>query len=282
MNEGMTTKISVIVPCYNYGKYLPECLESVRAQTRKDWECIIIDNGSTDNTAEVGKKFAADDSRFVYLHIEQKGVSYARNYGITQSKGVYILPLDADDRIGNTYLEKGVPVLEADRNVKLVYCEAMLFGAAEGKWQLPDYSFRDLLAENMIFCSAIYRKEDHLKTGGYNEKMQEGFEDWEHWIRLLSDGGSVYRIPEILFYYRIRAGSRNNSLDIEKQLRLRTLVFDEHRSLYEKYFNMPELIFENRKLKQELEMLKRSPDKKLGTVLLSPLRFLKNLTKTGS
>ena len=98
----MTPVVSIIVPAYNYAKYIGECLDSVISQTFKDWECIIIDNCSTDNTSEIVKVYAANDSRIKYHYTDQKGVSLARNLAVKMSSGTYILPLDADDKINSS------------------------------------------------------------------------------------------------------------------------------------------------------------------------------------
>jgi len=275
-NSG-SVRVSVIVPCYNYGHFLAETLDSVLKQTITDWECIIIDNGSTDNTKEVAGRFVNADKRFRYFYIEQSGVSAARNYAVARSQGRYILPLDADDRIDPTYLQKASGVLEKNVNIKVVYCDARLFGAANGKWILPEYSFRELLIENLIFCSAVYRREDFEMAGGYNENMKDGFEDWDFWISFLRRGGEVYKIPEPLFYYRIRHGSRNNSLTAEKQLGLRRQVFEHHKDLYKEYFLLPDLIFDYYQVKKQARSLKNSGSYRVGTFVLSPLHLLKKL-----
>lgn len=270
-------QVSVIVPCYNYGRFLKECLNSLIAQTYRNWECIIIDNGSTDITKEVALSFSAKDGRFRYEYTEQKGVSFARNYGIKVSRGTYLFPLDADDRIAATYLEKAVSIIENNSSVKVVYSDAELFGASSGKWTLPAYSFKKLLIENTIFCTALFRKSDAEKIKGFNEEMREGFEDWDFWIRMLKDGGNVYKIPEVLFYYRIRADSRNSVLDKEKQLLLRKRIFENHRTAYEETFQWPEFIFEYYMLTKEINALKASRDLKTGKVMLAPFRFMKKL-----
>lgn len=274
-----TTKISVIVPAYNYGNFLGECLESVRLQTYPNWECVIVDNGSTDNTAEVAKGFVNKDTRFRYVHTEQNGVSFARNKAVEVSKGDFILPLDADDKIAPAYLEKAEVILRAQPSVKVVYCEAELFGAASGAWHLPVYSFKNLLIENSIFCTALFRKSDLAAAGGYDTNMREGFEDWDFWIRMLKSGGDVYRIPEVLFYYRIKPASRNSVLDEQKQLQLRRRIFENHKAIYESTFALPDLIFANYKMEKELENLKQSASFKTGKIFLAPVRFFMHLFK---
>ena len=102
--------ISVIVPCYNQAQYLDECLQSVLDQTYTDWECIIVNDGSPDNTEDVAKKWVEKDTRFIYLSKENGGLSSARNAGIEIAKGEWILPLDAAEKYGKSgygeYLKK--------------------------------------------------------------------------------------------------------------------------------------------------------------------------------
>src|ERR1700748_3099533 len=106
----MSSLVSIIIPCYNSAVYIEETLRSVIAQTYKQWECIIVDNGSTDATAALVKKIVEQHPAIQYYSVPEKGVSRARNYGISQSKGLYILPLDSDDKIHSTYIEKAVAV----------------------------------------------------------------------------------------------------------------------------------------------------------------------------
>ena len=97
-------KVSVIVPVYNQGEFLSEALESVLQQTYPNWECIIVNDGSTDNSGEVAKGYVNKDDRFKYLYQDNSGVAAARNNGIRHSDGFYILPLDSDNVLCPTYL----------------------------------------------------------------------------------------------------------------------------------------------------------------------------------
>lgn len=273
------SKVSVIVPSYNYGHYIAACLNSVIAQTYLNWECIVIDNGSTDSTAEIVKAYIKKDSRISYYYTEQKGVSFARNLAVQHCEGDYILPLDADDKIAPTYLEKAVKILSSDATVKVVYCDAELFGSASGKWILPNYSLRDMLVENSIFCSALFRKSDFNTVQGFNEEMVEGFEDWDFWIRMLKNGGTAYKIPEALFYYHIKSGSRNSSLDEEKQVLLRRRIVANHEETYKQTFQLADVIFDNYKLRKELNAVKNSRDLKFGKKVFDFFRSINNLFK---
>ena len=104
----MQPLISIIVPCYNKAVYLTDALDSVLNQTYLNWECIIIDDGSPDATASIAKEYLNKDKRFKYYYQDNQGVSLARNNGIKRSSGKFILPLDADDIIEPTYIEKAL------------------------------------------------------------------------------------------------------------------------------------------------------------------------------
>ena len=135
--------VSIIIPCYNQAKYLSETLDSVLNQTYQDWECIIINDGSSDNTEDIAKKYCANDSRFFYIYQDNQGVVAARNNAISQSHGKYILPLDGDDIIHKRYLEVAVKVIERDPKLKLVCCECEYIGEKTGRINLPKYSLEN-------------------------------------------------------------------------------------------------------------------------------------------
>ena len=208
----MSILISIVVPCYNQVQYLQECLKSVINQTYQNWECIIVNDGSPDNTEEVALSICANDSRIKYLKKENGGISSARNAGIKIAKGEFILPLDADDKIGNLYLEKAVNAFSLNNEINLVYCAAKKFGQENEIWDLPNYSYKHLLIDNMIFCSAFFRRSDWEKVGGYDESFKSGLADWAFWIQILDGKSIIYKIPDILFYYRIKEVSMTTDL----------------------------------------------------------------------
>jgi glycosyltransferase involved in cell wall biosynthesis len=216
------------VPCYNQAVYLPEALQSVLEQTYTNWECIIVNDGSPDNTEEVAKEWMQKDNRIKYKYKPNGGLSSARNAGIEQAKGIYILPLDADDKIANNYIKDAVAVFEKRKAVKVVYCDARLFEGINAKWYLPDFSLSRLAVENPIFCSALFKKEDWERVGGYDTSMHLGFEDWDFWINILKDGGEVFKLPLTGFYYRIRKGSMLRSLSLENRKSLRDYISKKH------------------------------------------------------
>lgn len=230
----MNENVSIVVPCYNQEKYLAETLDSVIAQTSDSWECIIVNDGSTDHSEAIIDEYCAKDSRFTKLNQENQGLAASRNNGIKAAKGKYILPLDGDDKIGTQYIELAQKEFEKNPKLKLVYCKSEFFDAKNGPWDLPKYDYESLLFANHIFCSGIFKKEDYLKTGGYDTLMKFGYEDWEFWIQLLKKGDDVVQLDSVQFYYRQRETSMLKSLQESKakQNQMEGYIFHKHRDLY--------------------------------------------------
>jgi glycosyltransferase involved in cell wall biosynthesis len=229
--------VAVIVPCYNQAQYMDEALISVLNQTYTNWECIIVNDGSTDNTEETGKKWASTDHRFKYIYQKNKGLSSARNYGIEHTNAKYILPLDCDDKISADYLMLAIAAFKMNESLKVVYCKAEKFGAETGAWNLPAYSHQNLCNMNMIFCTAVFKKSDWNLVGGYDAKMINGLEDWEFWIAILKNGGEVMCLNAVCFFYRIRKHSMIRSIDTEKRIRLKNYLLQKHFYFYINTYN---------------------------------------------
>ena len=224
-------KVSVIIPCFNQGLYLDEAVDSVLAQTFQDFEILVVDDGSTDGeTVKILQDYARPKTRVI--HTDNQGLSAARNNGIHEAQGAYILPLDADDKIGDGYLEDAVRILDRYPDIGIVYCEASYFGVKGGRWDLPEYSLDKILNHNVIFCTALFRRADWGAVGGYNVNMVYGWEDWDFWLSLIQRGRKVYRIPKIHFYYRLREASMVHTMDEERQFFMRLHACLNHRGLY--------------------------------------------------
>lgn len=224
-------KVSVVIPCYNHGRYLGEALASVRAQTLRDVEIIVVDDGSTDaGTLRVLDELTGSDVQV--LRVPNQGPAAARNAGIRQARGTYLLPLDADDRIAPTYLEQAVTLLDHDPAVGVVYGRVELFGAETGLWDQPDYSSALILLENMVVATAVFRRADWQRVGGYRAAMRSGWEDWDFWLALVEQGRQFVRLPDVLFHYRIRHDSRDRSLTLPTKARLMLQLVRNHPALY--------------------------------------------------
>jgi glycosyltransferase involved in cell wall biosynthesis len=257
----ISPKVSVIVPCFNQAKYLSEALESVITQTFNNWECIIINDGSTDDTEIIASKWSEQDNRIKYFSKPNGGLSSARNFGIKHSTGEFILPLDADDKIGPQYLELAVQEFARDSNIKVVYCRALLFGSENGEWQLPPYKYRQLLLANLIFCSAFFRRADFERVGGYDESLLYGAEDWNFWLSILDENDKVERLDSVQFYYRKKAVSMHTDLvrNMQKDIQTRVRVFNNHLDKYVNHFGDPISAYEKSvRTDEEMMILKQS------------------------
>jgi glycosyltransferase involved in cell wall biosynthesis len=201
-------------------------------QTFQDWECIIVNDGSPDNTFAVAKIWLEKDARFKYLEKQNGGLSSARNAGIAIAKGDYILPLDADDKIGNLYCELAMKEFEKNPHLNIVYCKANKFGTEKDELKLKEFSKLNLATENVIFCSAFFKKADWIKVNGYDENMIFGLEDWEFWISILKVNGKVQKINYFGFYYRIKEQSMLSNLKSEQKLQMQNYISIKHADFF--------------------------------------------------
>lgn len=227
----MEVKVSIIVPCYNQGIYLSEALDSVLAQTYQNWECIIINDGSTDNTETIANEYCQTDTRFHYIYQENQQLYAARNNAIHNSTGEYILPLDADDKIAPSLLEKSVEIMESDSRISIVASDAEMFGDQHGIYDVPAYSIDRMLLDNCIQNTSMFRRSDYDKTKGYRQCMNEGIEDWDFWLSIIELGGTVYKIDEVLNYYRIKKVSLRTSIGSKADY-LKLRIIRNHSLLY--------------------------------------------------
>ena len=257
--------VSVIVPCFNQGKYVKEAMLSVKNQTYANIECVIVNDGSTDNSLDEIISFCQTDNRFVYYDKVNEGVAIARNYAISHSHGEFILPLDADDKIAPEYIQEAINIFNCRPDVKLVYSKVLLFGYINREFKLPEYDYSRLICSNHIVCTAMYRRSDYDNTEGYNSNLI-GWEDWDFWLCLLKPDDIVYRIDKYLFYYRIKKSSRN--VDADKNIsQIRRQIWENHKHLFSETYMDPTLCEEYRKVVDSYEY-------KVGVLLLKPIRFI--------
>ena len=249
--------VSIIVPCYNQVEYLDDSLGSILKQTYSNWECIVVNDGSTDNINEKVVKWLEVDTRIKYYIKENEGLSMARNTGIHLANGEYILPLDADDYISADYLFLAVQEFQKNNAIKVVYANAEKFGIVSGKWLLPEYSLLTLCRKNMIYCSAFFKKKDWESVGGYDAKMLYGLEDWEFWISILKKGGEVSKIERTCFYYRVKEKSMVTAIDKRKRKYSHDYLCVKHSDLFVKMLGSNiALDKENTVLKKQIVKLK--------------------------
>jgi glycosyltransferase involved in cell wall biosynthesis len=202
--------VSVVVTCYNYGSYLKDCLDSILAQTYSNFEIVVVDDGSTDNTAEVIKPFR-ELPNIRYIHQENAGQAKAKNVGIKNSTGNFIAFLDADDLWEKSKLEKQIPFFD-NPNVGVVYSGSRPIDADGNllKWGRPG---KYLVARSgnisnwlffdnfIVFSSSVVRYECFTRIGVFNENYRMGI-DWDLWLRI----STIYEfdfVDQELLLYRI-------------------------------------------------------------------------------
>lgn len=236
MKNSKNGLVSVIIPCYNQGCFINDAVKSVLNSSYQNIEIIIVNDGSRDFlTNEVLKGF--NDERIKVIHQANQGVCAARNNGIKEANGEFILPLDADDKIAPLYIEKAVKVLQQNPKIGIVYCDAQAFGVDNKKLNLKKFSIKNILIENLIFVSAIFRKEDFEKTEKFRNVMNAGCEDWDVWLSLIERGAQVYKIEEVLFFYRKYENTRTSSaLKFKNYIQIRRTIISLHKALYKKHF----------------------------------------------
>lgn len=251
--------ISVIVPCFNQAEFLSETLQSVFDQSWQNWECIIVNDGSTDETEKLALEWCSRDNRFLYFKQKNSGVSIARNAGIKIANGDFILPLDSDDLISSNYIQECVSVMLNEPETKIVYGRASFFGEKSGVWDLPKYNYDLLLSRNIIFCTALYKKASWQKCGGYDSQFISGLEDWDFWLSIINEEDKIIRVDEIMFYYRIRPLSRNSTIsnDKDKMFQIHRLIYAKHIDKICNIIPSPiQLHLDNEKLQNELNIYK--------------------------
>lgn len=206
-------KVSVIIPLYNKEHFIQSTIESVLSQTFQDWEIILIDDGSTDNSAIIAQSI--HDSRIRFFKQENLGVSITRNRGIKYAKGEYIAFLDADDKWQSNYLAKMVS-LTKDYSTYSVFCSAQKGRPVK---TLPDgiSIIEDHCKYDYIFWTGcmLIKKDVFLNTGGFREGVQLG-EDRDMWLRIACKYPTIYLNEELVFHPYETENNLARIIDITK------------------------------------------------------------------
>jgi len=199
-------KVSIIIPCYNYGNYLAEAIQSALDQDYSPKEVIVIDDGSKDNSRDVALSF----QEVITIVTPNHGVSAARNIGAEFSEGDYLCFLDADDFLDKTYISKCMEVVGEYDIVGTNYEE---FGDSTIISQLtPIPTVKDLVFNNKIHASALHNRKVWETLNGWDITFLEGYEDWDYWYRALKAGFSAINLKEPLLKYRKHGNTRNNKV----------------------------------------------------------------------
>jgi len=227
-----TPKVSIVIPCYNSGHFLLDAIKSCADQSYRNFEIVVVNDGSDESLTLQLLQLLSPTGINVIHSANNQGVSVARNLGIRRAVGEFILPLDADDRLADNFLEKTVSVLEDNPDVGVVFGTVQLFGKLTGAWQQPDFSVKRLLLDNMVVVSALFRRDDFTAIGGYRLSMVHGWEDWDFWLSMVELGRRFVQVPEATFYYRTRAESRDSKMKSRHKLLMYLSLVLSHKKLY--------------------------------------------------
>jgi glycosyltransferase involved in cell wall biosynthesis len=225
-------RVSVVIPCYKQARFLPEAVHSVLAQSFRSFEVVVVDDGSPDDTVAVTRRLQRFH-RDVCIRLVRKpngGLSSARNAGVAFSKGELILPLDADDSIHPTYLERLVAALDEHPELSIAYGAQQNFGADETFHRHDPYDFRSEILQNIIGVASMFRRTAWEAVGGYCEEL-DSYEDWDFWIGCGERGHHAIHVPGAVFNYRVRPNSMfAQAVDRDRQLKAKIVL--RHPFLY--------------------------------------------------
>jgi glycosyltransferase involved in cell wall biosynthesis len=221
--------LSVVIPCYNHGQYIRETLQSLASQTFKDFETIVVDDGSDEQlTSNILEEL--QNAGIKVLRQEKSNVATALNLGIRAGRGRYVCCIGADDIVNPTYFEKCLSLLESNLGVAFVYSLVKTFGDEDRIWFTEPFDLRVLLEYNYICAAAMFRKTAWEEVGGFDQRM-DGYEDWDFWLRVGKAGFRGELISETLFNYR-RHGTTLNLRSDRKYKKLIDHIRANHDDLY--------------------------------------------------
>jgi GT2 family glycosyltransferase len=223
-------EVSVVIPCYNQGRFLADALVSVFEQSFDSFEIIVVDDGSTDpDTVRILD--ALDFPRVRQLRQANRGLPGARNAGMEVARGRYLVPLDADDQLKPLFVETLLEAIQREPRAAYAHCWGELFGNIDGLFATRPFNPYWLTMVDSVIGCVLMRKEAWYEVGGYDETMVGEPEDWEMWIRLMQAGWGQVQVFEPLFRYRLHGVT----LGVQGEVRFergRRSVADRHRELY--------------------------------------------------
>jgi glycosyltransferase involved in cell wall biosynthesis len=221
--------VTVVVPCYNGARFIDQLMATLKGQTFRDFETIIVDDGSGEETRA---KLASLGPDVKVIHQVNQGPGAARNTGIKAARADIILALDCDDQLDPTFLEETVAAMKAaPDDVGLLFTHERLSGLRQGV-EPRYFKLFDQLFINRVPSCLMMRKEAWRKAGGYDDAMREGYEDWEFTIAVAAAGYRCLVIPKPLFTYRVSNDGLLLRLSSKMHAELWSRIRRKHHALY--------------------------------------------------
>lgn len=220
-----------MIPCYRYAHFLPDAVASAVAQTWPNVRIVVVDDGSPDDTAAVARALAArhPTHRIELVRQTNQGLAGARNAGVRATASPFVLPLDADDRLEPTAVERLLGALLAADGDVATPC-GRTFGDVERPLVTRPVTRRRLAANNCLVYCSLYRRSLFDRIGGYGP-IKPGYEDWDFWLSALELGARFVHVPEELFRYRKHGATMLTAADREA-MRLHATIASNHPALY--------------------------------------------------
>lgn len=202
-------RASIIIPCFNHGRFVAEAVASALAQTNAQTHIVIVNDGSTDGSSPAACD-ACRSGRVAVIHQPNLGLPAARNRGaalaISTHNPQYLVFLDADDWIEPTFIARLAAALSHEPSgpaqASHAYCQERLVGLGTGTWEVPDWDPLLLMVTNLHPVTTLIRRDRFEAVGGFDESMRGGYEDWDLWLRFAERGWRGIRVPEPLFVWR--------------------------------------------------------------------------------
>lgn len=221
--------LSVVIPCYNQGDFLLELIDCFPDYHQQSvYEIIIVDDGSSDQRTLI--VFAElEDKGYHIIHQTNKGLCVTRNVGISASKGKYILPVDADDKVSVEFLHEAINIFDNHPEYAVVYANGEYFGSKSGPWNVGEFNLQRLMLWNYLHSGSAFRKSAWENVNGYDPKVN-GLEDWDFWLSIAFNGGRFYYLDKKLFDYRVLPNSAIRSVTSERFRKLLDYLEEKHKS----------------------------------------------------
>ena len=267
-------KFSIIIPCYKTEETVIETLQSVSDQQYKNWEAIIVNDGSPDNLEPLVLDFIKGDDRFKYFKKANGGLGTARNYGIEKSTGDFILPLDSDNMVNSEFLMHASKLLALNSDIDIIHGDAQRFGARNEYWKISTFNLRRMHFENFIDACALIKKSVFEDLGKYDVNMPfQGYEDWEFWLRCGINGKNFHYLPLVTFDYRVSETSMIRSFTEEMSTQCINYIANKHAISYARQFKL--LYKENADLQKTHTSLNKRMQKVTDNVFYKAFKKIK-------
>jgi glycogen(starch) synthase len=230
--------LSIVVPCYNLGHFLPEVLENLEQTTYRPYEVVIVDDGSTDaESLQIFDKIEAESGEHVRIvHTLNQGLPATRNTGAEHAKGEFVFFLDADDLVEPEFFAKAIDVLDRYENVDFVYPWVRYFEGSQGIWPTWNAEFPYLLGHNMASGGfSVFRRQTFMRHGRNKSEIAYSLEDFEMFVHLVGAGCVGVSLPDPLVRYRVRSDSMWQTSNANMHQLLYDQISAFHKPLYQQW-----------------------------------------------